>query len=398
MATSKTISDGGYYAIKGFEFQIDKTILEILSSDNENDQVNLEQIQDIDAKSFVIQVKYKEKHKFLPSKIKDPLIQLFEEFRLDSSKSYYLYAYFNNFSGFSDFVDENNQITFSNLERILGNKKDAFTEKEKKDFIRSFYLDFAPTFQDQFEQVLVALKKLSFISSSTDEAIFYYSSIANYLRKLVIENSRPIDRTCTKKQVLNYIKNNKKIIFDSAFKEYKGEVAYFKYVKSRFVKPRRNQENLIIIGNVVKDESTSISSLLISIINKYFRGAVYDIKPLTFIIDDEIIDDVKRDLISDKVVFNDGFEHILFSEDIFFKDPVKNKKMASNGRGSESLGNISYNVRILSLSKFEEIINYKIMPKIMYCLDTEIPEKFESIPFVKVEGLNSKQINDLFIF
>lgn len=43
------MTDGGYYAIKGFSFQIDKTILELFNAIDENQTTNIEQIQDINA-------------------------------------------------------------------------------------------------------------------------------------------------------------------------------------------------------------------------------------------------------------------------------------------------------------------------------------------------------------
>ena len=75
MTKSKNKMDGGYYAIKGFAFQIDKAILEILDADDST-QVKIEEIQDINSENFVIQVKYKEKARFTPSKIKEPVLQL----------------------------------------------------------------------------------------------------------------------------------------------------------------------------------------------------------------------------------------------------------------------------------------------------------------------------------
>ena len=86
--------DGGYYAIKGFEYQIDKAILELLTSDTENQNISVENIQDIDSESFVMQVKYKETAKFVPSAIKEPVIKLINEFIEQASKKYYLYAFF----------------------------------------------------------------------------------------------------------------------------------------------------------------------------------------------------------------------------------------------------------------------------------------------------------------
>ena len=89
------MSDGGYYAIKGFEFQIDKTILELFKADDTT-PVCLEQIQDINTNDFVMQVKYKETQKYTPAKIKEPVIQLIDEYQKFPTKKYYLYCYFLN--------------------------------------------------------------------------------------------------------------------------------------------------------------------------------------------------------------------------------------------------------------------------------------------------------------
>lgn len=45
--------EGGYYAIKGFLYQYDKVILEILSRD-EGVPVYIERIQDIDCENYVL--------------------------------------------------------------------------------------------------------------------------------------------------------------------------------------------------------------------------------------------------------------------------------------------------------------------------------------------------------
>jgi ABC-type tungstate transport system permease subunit len=81
------INDGGYYAIKGFAYQVDKAILEILSADDENADVNIEQIQDIDLNDSIIQVKYKETAKLTSSQVNKPISQLIEEFKVDNTKN-----------------------------------------------------------------------------------------------------------------------------------------------------------------------------------------------------------------------------------------------------------------------------------------------------------------------
>jgi len=73
--------DGDYYAIKGFEYQIDKTLLKILNTKEDDRKINIENIQDIDSNDFVMQIKYKETQSYPSNKIKEPVLQLIEEFK-----------------------------------------------------------------------------------------------------------------------------------------------------------------------------------------------------------------------------------------------------------------------------------------------------------------------------
>lgn len=86
--------DGGYYAIKGFEFQIDKTILEILNTNNENKKISIEQIQDINSSDYVMQIKYKETQDYTPNKIREPIVQLIDEFKKNDQINYNLFCFF----------------------------------------------------------------------------------------------------------------------------------------------------------------------------------------------------------------------------------------------------------------------------------------------------------------
>ena len=56
MATKQ--DDGGHYAIKGFMYQFDKTLLEALA--HRHTTIRFENQQDIDYEDFVLQVKHKE--------------------------------------------------------------------------------------------------------------------------------------------------------------------------------------------------------------------------------------------------------------------------------------------------------------------------------------------------
>ena len=217
------MTDGGYYAIKGFEFQIDKTILELFKADD-TIPVCLEQIQDINTNDFVMQVKYKETQDYTPSKIKEPVIQLINEYKINPTKKYYLYCYFNGIE------EENRSFTINELDRILGNKKADFCESIKNSFCLNFELNFSKTFQEQFEQAVAKIQENS-NCSNFDEALIYYGSIANHLRKIVVINSDVKKRICTKSKILEIINKNRKTVFDSAYRIYKGKQQYIAEIK-----------------------------------------------------------------------------------------------------------------------------------------------------------------------
>ncbi len=85
----------GYYAIKGFLYQHDKAILEILMRDK-GVPVYIERIQNIDCENYVLQVKHREAADYSASKIREPIIKLLDTFVNDISKKFCLDACFRN--------------------------------------------------------------------------------------------------------------------------------------------------------------------------------------------------------------------------------------------------------------------------------------------------------------
>ena len=264
--------DGGYYAIKGFEFQIDKTILELFKADDTT-PICLEQIQDINTNNFVMQVKYKETQKYTPAKIKEPIIQLINEYQKFPIKKYYLYCYFNN-------VEEGKRIFTSNeLDRILGNKKDAFLKPQKDGFISNFELHFSKSFQEQFIQAIEIIESNS-DCSNFDEALIFYGSITNYLRKLVVNNTTIANRTCTKSEIIQIITENRKIIFDSAYRIYKGKEKYIAEIRKRYFTYQNidNWERFLIIELFGAEDVSAIKTTVLSIRNKFYKELTRKIK------------------------------------------------------------------------------------------------------------------------
>lgn len=381
--------DGGYYAIKGFEFQIDKTLLEVLTTSNDQSVVRLEQIQDIDTDDYVMQVKYKEATKLTPSVLRKPIIQLIEEYRSHPNKDYILYCYFFDNNGHTENVDS------ELLDRILGVEKDNFSDTLRNNFLARFKLRFSPKFQQQYESVLHNLQNLSFCSS-VDESQYYYSILVDFLRKKVINNSPDniSSRQITKEELLSHLNNGRRIVFMPAYKEFIGQLAYLKLLKSRFLKPRKNQNTILKFGDVEVEDSYTLGALTYEIVENHYYKATHDVKPLTFIIPDDKIREVKKYFISQDCPFNDGYESIQFNQKLFESSVIINKK-SSGRKTTNSLSKTSFKARIVSESTFDKLSEFGMQGSWILINASRHPLIGDS-GFQVINQLNTQQILKLF--
>ena len=380
--------DGGYYAIKGFEYQIDKTLIEVLTARDHESVICLEQIQDINTDDFVMQVKYKESAKLMPSVIRNPIVQLISEYNSVPTKNYILYCYFGDTNGYSETVD----IDF--LNEILGSESKKFDTPTKEQFLTKFKLCFSEDFQTQFLDVLSKLQGLGYCNTK-EEAIYYYSILEDYLRKKVV-NHPPADmanRKVTKNEILEYLESGRKIIFTSAFKEYKGEQAYLRLVKSKFKKPVKNQNTIIVLGSV-KEDTVDLGNLIHQIIKKHYSRATYDVKPIMFVISDDKVQHVKRILIKEKSFFNDGYESISFCQDLFFSGPIINRKK-SGTRVNDSLSKSSFYSRVISKSSFDTITDFDFNTSWLLIETNQLP-RIDTVNYQIINELNTNQLLKLF--
>lgn len=381
--------DGGYYAIKGFEFQIDKTLIEALDSSDPNTGLFLEHIQDINNGDFVMQVKYKEASKLTPSTIREPIKQLIKEFQKDKSRKYILYCFFKDTNGYTENVD------LALLDKILGKERGDFNANEKKSFLGNFELRFSETFQVQFQSVLDKLQMMSFCTSK-DEAIYFYSILVDYLRKKVIKNppGNIKGRQVTKNELIEYLNKGRRIIFLSSFKEYKGEQEYFKLLRSRFKKPIRNQHTLLYFGEILETESCSLPSLVYQLIEKHYNKATHDVKPLIFVVPSYNLFDIKKYLIQQNCPFNDGYESILFSQKHFESPAIINKKTLG-GKTTNSLSKTSFKTRIISSETFDQLSEINLSVS-WILIDSEEHDLIEGANYQVVKKLNTEQLLKLF--
>lgn len=306
--------DGAYIALRGYKFQFDKTILEIL--DNPAKQIKIEQLQDYGYDDYYVQVKYhntdytKSQQK---QKIKKPILQLIEQFKKNKTQKFILFIYLKGIK-----PNKTTLSKVSELDAIIGNKV-KFTTTEKEDFIKSFTLIFADDFENQYNSVIQKIK--SSYSKTLEEAEIYYSVISSYLLDIVINNPpiNSIARVTTKSEIDLLIENGKKIIFKSAFVELLSKEKKFKYLNKIFFRSTLNKEPFERFFIIETDKGIPyqiLKEIILIIKTKWSKNKTKTIPdldrfvPYIFFRDTPKITlaKLKKDLQNDGYVIKDGYD------------------------------------------------------------------------------------------
>lgn len=305
---------GGYYALKGFIYQFDKSLLEIMG--NKKQDIQIEQIQDIEVEDFFIQVKYKETQSFAYSKIKPAVLQLFRLFLENKNKKLKLYCYF------KDNQPHTEVLTVKVLNSMLGADSKSFSSDVKDKFLKKFTLEFSNNFEKQFTE-LIKLIKENFDLKSEDEALVYHATLRARLFEIAIQKDIKL-RTVNYSNLENLIEKNGRIIFYSAYYRYLKSEKYFKFLKKEYFtlkKPNMaNKEHLFIvdIDDSVKD--SEIIQIISNIKAKFFKKDTSPEPYICFIGINQERFNILKQIIWDKgMTFSDGTH---FSNDKFRIDDL----------------------------------------------------------------------------
>ncbi len=314
---------GGYYAIKGFLYQFDKALIEILK--NPSKKVGIEKREDINIQDFVIQVKHKETQKYSPSKIKNAVIQLLNLFKDDKSQKFCLYCYF------KDKQRSNYKLNLTELDNILGYKKGDYLSYLKKEFISNFIISFSNDFEKQFDE-LIELINSSFSLKSKDKAIIYHSVFRSKLLDISIKEKE--EREISKKELNSFIEDAEKTIFYQSYSKYLGKEKYERLIKKEFftfnVANIDNFERLFLIDCHNDVNLVEINKIANCLSKKYFRVSKSPQPFLCFLNLSEIkLVELKRELIDQGIIFNDGtfFNGDKFRLDRIIENELNNKDL-----------------------------------------------------------------------
>lgn len=366
---NKKQQDGGYYALKGYLYQFNKTIKKILESDDENKKIGFEREQDIDDEDSIIQIKYKEGSKFSNSSIKKPIIQLIEHYQLDNAKNFILECYF------QDKSNEIKSIDLNQLNNILRNDSSKFNDQIKTGFIAKFKLIFSDDFNSSFEAIVNKIK--STFNCKNGEEFSYQAIISSHLLQTVVNNksgnksSREVS-ICDLKAIIN---NSKTSIFLSTHREILGNEKYFSMIKKKYLSFSRidDWERFFIIEIDGSESISDLKECVLKIREKFYITSSKTIKsgaPFIFLngISQKNLVKLKTELLLDNYILKDGFD---FQGAKFNQDSIQEKSSIDNKISIKFLNKESHLFQVLpkNFGKTKEVYQFFINKPLALNLD-----------------------------
>ena len=228
--------------IRGYCYQFDKSIIEILSLKSDTDSIEVEGIEDVDViqdnECSAIQCKYYEKSSYNHSVIAKPIrlmLQHFSENRKAAVK-YFLYGHYKDGH---EKLPASISVEFLK-EKFLSYTKDkvqyeehialGLSDEDLTFFLEHLKIDIhAKNFDEQSKSVIQKIIEL--FDCTKEEAVhYYYNSAFSIVAKLACEQR---NRVISKSEFINRL-DNKKALFNSWMYKYKGRELYLKKLKKDF--------------------------------------------------------------------------------------------------------------------------------------------------------------------
>lgn len=362
--------------IKGYFYQFDYSICQLLNLPLNTDQITVEGIEDVDIESLssttAVQCKYYSKTEYNHSVIAKPIrlmLSNFAELKNNNSPvvQYHLYGHYK--SGQNKLTLPIDLIFLKDkllTYRSGGTQKQhhielGITDSELEEFMDLLSIDVSATdYSSQFQNIISSLSEI-FSCDSFDAEYCFYNNALNEIRRIAIE-SDIVKRTITKGEFLDRI-NQKQILFNKWFLELKGRRKYHKELKDKHFRTlnKAPYERFFIIELA---DNTSISSLkdLVFIISRRYSN-LKKREPQTFCpyihfknLTASVLTQLKQELYAEGFNFIDGFP---FSGSEFSKEFITKKADFNNKISAKLLDDIDYVNETLSfITRTREIYQF----------------------------------------
>ena len=324
--------------IKGYFYQFDKSILEILEQSNETDMVTIEGIEDIDIENSdernFIQCKYYEKTDFDNSIIRKPIQLMFRHYLenrtepKDKNFTYRLYGYYNKgHEKLLELTTENLKIYFLDFSKYgvidesgnsnyqIKNKKgevifeETVEDDDIEDFKNHLFIDIkADSYENQIEKIKSKIQNDLSDYSEEDIELIYFNAL-KIIKDLACEHNIE-KRQISKKEFWDRIKT-KNYYFERWMSELLEWKNYKKIIHKKYF-PRVSNlspaHRFFLLD--CQGESVNNAKNVISEISRKYSRLTHQFSPYVYLyntLNVDFVTELKGKLYEDGYFFKDGF-------------------------------------------------------------------------------------------
>lgn len=324
--------------IKGYFYQFDKSILEILEQSNETDMVTIEGVEDIDIENSdernFIQCKYYEKTDFDNSIIRKPIQLMFRHYLenrtdpKDKNFTYRLYGYYNKgnekllelttenlrtyFLDFSKYgvIDESGNSNYQ-----IKNKKgevifeETVEDDDIEDFKNHLFIDIkADSYENQIEKIKSKIQNDLSDYSEEDIELIYFNAL-KIIKDLACEHNIE-KRQISKKEFWDRIKT-KNYYFERWMSELLEWKNYKKIIHKKYF-PRVSNLSPAHRFFLLDCQGESVNNVknVISEISRKYSRLIHQFSPYVYLyntLNVDFVTELKEKLYEDGCFFKDGF-------------------------------------------------------------------------------------------
>lgn len=321
MAQDRTAVD----TIKGYFYQFDFYILQILESQDNYKEFIIEGIEDVDIETpqglTAVQCKYYEGTEFNYSKISKAVRLMLDYFVEHRNVSFFLYGHFKSrqdkiTTPIPLDILKSKLLTYKrdNKEYKLHVEK-GLSDDELSLFLRHLKINIeAPSIEDQLCKVYKSMKEALELKSDVESHLFYAIGL-NIVREL--STSKDIGhRKITRGKFIDKIKNTKKDCLDIWFKKRVSEDVYCASIRRKyFASYNKSPKERFFIIDATGEKAPIIKKIIQTIITKWTNISQRQTNPYCpYVYIHGVLPEDKLELLksiyNDGVVFIDGYNYL----------------------------------------------------------------------------------------
>lgn len=325
MARSRDAVD----TIKGYYYQFDYFILQLINLVNETDTVTIEGIEDVDIldekEMIAVQCKYYAKTAYNHSVIAKPIRLMLKDYvNRTPEKRKIRYKLYGKYQSGQDKYPGSLSVEFAKKSLFTYTEKEVphvlheelnLTDEDIEEFLNKVDVNInAEDYYEQQEKVISNLEKI--FQCERFEAEYYYYNNALRLVKEKAVQQKICDRIVSKREFLDKI-DNKKMLFDKWYLQFKGIKNYCADIRKQYFSPKNvspyERFFLIECDKVVDDKNLVL--LIAKISKNWSKLSRREVKPFCpYIyfkgITEERLVELKKKLQREDIRLWDGYDFL----------------------------------------------------------------------------------------